>query len=287
MAGHIAAAALKVIRPVSDPEPTCHSAANSGGGLPMAVVVITGASSGIGEATAKALAARGHSLALAARRLDRLQQLVRETGAADRILIVPADVAEPAALKALADAAGERFGQIDVWINNAGVSYPDRVAWWELPAERIDNIVRINFIAPILSVGAALPWLKKGKNPQIINIGSVSGFVAVKGIYSATKFGIRGLTEAMRRELAGEGVSASMVSPGYVRTELTANRDSDSKMPGPEIVVKEILRLVEHGARRNVVVPGYYRVPIWVNTLLPGVVDFALGRRRKSARAQR
>ena len=88
----------------------------------MAVVVITGASSGIGEATAKALAARGHSLTLAARRLDRLQQLVRETGAADRILIVPADVAEPAALKAVADAAGERFGHIDVWINNAGFS---------------------------------------------------------------------------------------------------------------------------------------------------------------------
>lgn len=129
----------------------------------MAVVVITGASSGIGEATAKALAARGHSLTLAARRLDRLQQLVRETGAADRILIVPADVAEPAALKAVADAAGERFGHIDVWINNAGVSYPDRTPWWELPAERVDNIVRVNFTAPILSVGAALPWLKKAR----------------------------------------------------------------------------------------------------------------------------
>jgi NAD(P)-dependent dehydrogenase (short-subunit alcohol dehydrogenase family) len=253
----------------------------------MAVVVITGASSGIGEATAKALAARGHSLALAARRVERLKQLVQETGAADRILIVPADLSEPAALKALADAAGARFGHIDVWINNAGVSYPDKVRWWELEPERIDNIVRVNFLAPILSVGAALPWLKKSKRPQIINIGSVSGFVAVKGIYSATKFGIRGLTEAMRRELASEGVSASMVSPGYVRTELTANRDSDSKMPGPEIVVKEIVNLVENGARRNVVVPGRYRVPIWLNTLFPGLVDFGLGRQRKSARAQR
>jgi NAD(P)-dependent dehydrogenase (short-subunit alcohol dehydrogenase family) len=248
----------------------------------MAIVVITGASSGIGEATAKALAARGHSLAIAARRTDRLKQLVQETDAADRILIVPADVAEPAALKALADAAGERFGRIDVWINNAGVSYSDKVPWWELPAERVDNIVRVNFIAPILSVGAALPWLKKSKNPQIINIGSVSGFVAVKGIYSATKFGIRGLTEAMRRELVSEGVSASMVSPGYVRTELTANRDDVPNMPGPEIVVKEIVNLVEHGARRNVVVPGRYRVPIWLNTLLPGLVDFALGRQRKA-----
>jgi short-subunit dehydrogenase len=249
----------------------------------MAVVVITGASSGIGEASAKALAARGHSLALAARRLDRLQQLVREMGAADRILIVPADVAEPAALKAVADAAGERFGHIDVWINNAGVSYPDRTPWWELSAERVENIVRVNLTAPILSVGAALPWLKKSKKPQIINIGSVSGFVAVKGIYSATKFGIRGLTEAMRRELASEGVSASMVSPGYVRTELTANRDSVVNMPGPEIVVKEIVNLVEHGARRNVVVPGRYKVPIWLNTLWPGLVDFALGRQRKAA----
>jgi NAD(P)-dependent dehydrogenase (short-subunit alcohol dehydrogenase family) len=124
-----------------------------------------------------------------------------------------------------------------------------------------------------------LPWLKKSKNPQIINIGSVSGFVAIKGIYSATKFGIRGLTEAMRRELAKEGVSTSMVSPGYVRTELTANRDRVSNMPGPEIVVKKIVNLVEQGPRRNVVVPGYYRVPIWLNTLLPGFVDFALGRR--------
>jgi NAD(P)-dependent dehydrogenase (short-subunit alcohol dehydrogenase family) len=253
----------------------------------MAVVVITGASSGIGEAAAKALAARGHSMAIAARRTDRLKQLVQETDAADRILIVPADVSEPSALKALADAAGERFGHIDVWINNAGVSYPDTVPWWELAPERIENIVRVNFTAPILSVGAALPWLKKSKNPQIINIGSVSGFVAVKGIYSATKFGIRGLTEAMRRELASEGISTSMVSPGYVRTELTANRDSVANMPGPEIVVKEIVNLVEHGPRRNVVVPRYYRLPIWLNTVLPGVVDFALGRRRKSAEARR
>jgi NAD(P)-dependent dehydrogenase (short-subunit alcohol dehydrogenase family) len=250
----------------------------------MAVVVITGASSGIGEATAKALAARGHSLAVAARRTERLKQLVQETDAADRILIVPADVSEPAALKALADAAGERFGRIDVWINNAGVSYPDSVPWWELPPERVENIVRVNFLAPILSVGAALPWLKKGKNPQIINIGSVAGFVAVRGIYSATKFGIRGLTEAMRRELASEGITTSMVSPGYVRTELTANRDKVSNMPGPEIVVNKIVNLVEHGARRNVVVPGYYRLPIWLNTLLPGFVDFALGRQRKSAK---
>jgi NAD(P)-dependent dehydrogenase (short-subunit alcohol dehydrogenase family) len=198
---------------------------------------------------------------------------------------VPADVSEPAALKALADAAGQRFGHIDVWINNAGVSYPDKIPWWELEPDRVENIVRVNFLAPILSVGAALPWLKKGNNPQIINIGSVSGFVAVKGIYSATKFGIRGLTEAMRRELAREGVSASMVSPGYVRTELTANRESGSKMPGPEIVVKKIVNLVEHGPRRNVVVPGFYRVPIWLNTLLPGFVDFALAR-RSSAKAR-
>lgn len=253
----------------------------------MAIVVITGASSGIGEATAKALAARGHSLVVAARRTDRLKQLVQETDAADRILIVPADVCEPAALKALADAAGGRFGHIDVWINNAGVTYPDKVRWWDLEPEKIDNIVRVNLIAPILSVGAALPWLKKSKRPQIINIGSVSGFVAVKGIYSATKFGIRGLTEAMRRELASEGINASLVSPGYVRTELTANRDGVSNMPGPEIVVQKIVNLVEKGPQRNVVVPGYYRVPIWLNTMLPGLVDFALGRRRKSADARR
>jgi hypothetical protein len=78
-----------------------------------------------------------------------------------------------------------------------------------------------------------------------------------------------------------------MVSPGYVRTELTANRDTRSKMPGPEIVVKEIVNLVENGPRRNVVVPGRYRVPIWLNTLAPGLVDFALGRQRKSAKGKR
>jgi short-subunit dehydrogenase len=252
----------------------------------MAVIVITGASSGIGEATAKALAARGHSLVIAARRTDRLKQLVQETDAADRILIVPADVSEPAALKALADAAGERFGRIDVWINNAGVSYSERMPWWELDPVAIENLVRVNILAPMHSVGVALPWLKRGKNPQIINIGSVSGFVAVKGIYSASKFAIRGLTEAMRRELASEGVSASLVSPGYVRTELTRNQATERKMPGPEVVVKEIVNLVENGPRRNVVVPGRYRVPIWLNTLMPALVDFALARRRKSAQAK-
>src|SRR4051812_11486581 len=112
----------------------------------MAIVVITGASSGIGEATARALFARSHSLVLAARRADRLEEIAQDIGAADRVLIVPCDVTEPAAVKALADAAGQRFGHIDVWINNAGVSLPQGSPWWTLQPGMIENVLRVNLL---------------------------------------------------------------------------------------------------------------------------------------------
>jgi short-subunit dehydrogenase len=247
----------------------------------MAVVVITGASSGIGEASAKALARRGHALVLAARRTERLRQVAHDIDAADRILIVPADVGEPAALKALADAAGERFGVIDVWINNAGVTHPEAIPWWNLEPEQIETILRVNLLAPMLSVRAALPWLKKAKRPHIINIGSVAGFIGVKGIYSATKFGLRGHTEALRRELADQGIGVSMVSPGFIRTEMTLNQGIARKMPGPEVIANAIVQLVQNGPRRNVVVPGRYNALIWLNTLFPALIDYGIARHRK------
>lgn len=238
----------------------------------MAIVVITGASSGIGQATARLLATQGHSLVLAARRRERLQQLTSELGRRTAVLAVPADLARAEDIEKLAQAAGERFGQIDVWINNAGVGGPSR-PWWQADVQAIQQVVAVDLVAPLLSVRAAFPWLRRSGHGHIINVGSVAGHIGVSGPYSASKFGIRGLSESLRRELAPYGIRVSLLSPGFVRTEMTAGVPVN--MPGPEVVARAIARLIRH-PRREVVVPGWYRLPMLLNRLLPGLVDPAL-----------
>lgn len=142
---------------------------------------------------------------LAARRADRLEALGAELGSQAQVLVLPTDIADPASLYRLANAAGERFGAIDVWINNAGTTHREGMAWWEEDPSFVQEMVTVNLTAPMVSVGAAMPWLKKSKGAHIINVGSISGHVALKGVYSATKFGLRGHTEALRRELQRPG----------------------------------------------------------------------------------
>lgn len=240
----------------------------------MAIVVITGASSGIGEAAARALAERGHRLVLAARRVDRLQALAAELGARTEVVVVPTDVADRAQVEALARRAGEHFGGIDVWINNAGIAH--RHPWWELSPEAIDRVIDVNLRAAIHGARAAIPWMLRQRRGHIINVASVSGLVGVSGVYSATKFGLRGHSEALRRELAPYGIHVSLVSPGFVRTEMTAN--NPMPMPPASVVGKVIANLIDR-PRREVVVPGWYRLAVWLNAAAPWLVDRALSGR--------
>jgi short-subunit dehydrogenase len=231
----------------------------------VAIIVLTGASSGIGEATARQLAAEGHTLVIAARRIERLQGLAAELGA--QVHVFAADLSQPVQVQALADFAAERCGRIDVWINNAGMG-GSFVGSWAKGTDWTRQILDTNLLGPIVSVAAAVPHMKGGGH--FINIASVAGHIGTSPLYSATKWGLRGLSEGLRRELAPQGIKVSIVSPGFVRSEMTAARGS--KLPGPEIVAKAIANVIKR-PRREVVVPGYYRLLIWLERLLPAALS--------------
>lgn len=238
-----------------------------GGTRYMAVVVITGASSGIGAATARVLAKAGHSLVLAARRTERLEQLAGELSGSP-VCVVPTDVTIPEQVSKLADLAVERFGRIDVWINNAGVGHPE--PWWEADAESLAHVAAVNLNAVWLGSQAALRYMLPQERGQIINVASVAGHIGTTAIYSATKFGVVGFSEALRRELRHKHVQVCIVSPGFVKTEMTAN--VRFPMPPPETVGRAIARLIRH-SRREIIVPRWYRLLIILNIVAPGLVD--------------
>ncbi|WP_034385316.1 SDR family oxidoreductase [Deinococcus sp. YIM 77859] len=231
-------------------------------------ILLTGASSGIGRATAAVLASRGHRLVLAARRAEALATLARALDpSGSRVLAVPTDVTDDASRRALVEAARAQFGMVDVLINNAGVTV-ERGWWWD----DLDplRVLRVNLEAPIELTRLVLPQMRTRGAGHIVNIGSVAGRVPFNGLYSASKFGLRGFSQALRRELLGTGVEVSLVSPGFVRSEMT--RAARLPMPGPEIVARAVADVLER-PQREVIVPRAYRLPVLLDALFPGLVD--------------
>lgn len=158
-------------------------------------------------------------------------------------------------------------------MNNAGVSEFLEPA---LEGETIaDRTMHTNLLALIQLTRLVLPTMKTQKSGHIINIASVAGHVAMpeRSSYAASKHGVRGFSEGMRRELRPSGIKVSMVSPGFVRTEMT--RDVAIPMPGPEIVARAVLSLLRR-PRPEVVVPWYYHFAIWVNRCCPSLIDLFL-----------
>ncbi|MCF8206897.1 MAG: SDR family oxidoreductase [Methylotenera sp.] len=190
-------------------------------GIQGKVVVITGASSGLGEATARHLAARGARLVLAARRADRLAALQAELAAGGaEALVVATDVADAAQVQALADQTLAHFGRIDVWVNNAGIMPLAPLA--QAKVDEWSRMIDVNIKGVLHGIAAALPAMTVQKSGHFINIASVAGlklFTPIGTVYSATKFAVRALSEGLRAE-APEGVRTTIVSPGAVESEL-------------------------------------------------------------------
>ncbi|GIE27101.1 short-chain dehydrogenase [Actinoplanes italicus] len=233
----------------------------------MAVVVVTGASSGIGRAIALRLGARGDTVVLAARRAAELGSVaarIVETGGT--ALVAPADVTDPDAVNALVERAMTVDGRIDALINNAGVGCDASVLAGE---DEVRAAVEVNLLAPIRLMRAIVPIMRAQGSGSIVNIGSVAGEIGIGGVYSATKFGLRGINDSVRRELAGTGIGVTLVEPGYIATDLTAHR---SGLPGPEIVAAAVERALNR-PRRRIVVPGKYRAAILLANALPFVPD--------------
>lgn len=186
------------------------------------VVIITGASSGIGEASARALAAQGCRLVLAARRMKRLGAL-RESLEAEgaQVLVVQTDVTSQGQWKCLVDKTLEHWGQIDVLVNNAGIMPLSYIK--NLRTEEWEQMIDVNLKGVLYGVAAVLPHMRSRRSGHIINISSTAGRWLFDGgaVYCATKFALNAFSEGFRREItASEGIRMTLVEPGITSTEL-------------------------------------------------------------------
>ena len=233
----------------------------------MSVVIVTGASSGIGESVAERLGRPGMTLVLAARRTEELAAVARRVetngGAA---VPVPTDVCDPAAVRQLVEKALAVNGRIDGLVNNAGIGGLASVL---ADDEDVDRMIAVNLRAPIRLMREVVPIMVDQGTGTIVNIGSVAGEVGISGTYSATKFALRGMTDSVRRELAGTGVRLSLVEPGYIATAFNRNRKN---LPGPSVVAAAVDRALRRAPRR-IIVPVKYRGAVLLANALPGITD--------------
>jgi NADP-dependent 3-hydroxy acid dehydrogenase YdfG len=184
------------------------------------VVIITGASSGIGEATARLLAQQGAHLVLGARRVERLQQLCLEIQAAGGSAHYQSvDVTQRGEVQALVDFALERYGRVDVMINNAGVMPLSRLD--ALNVAEWDQMIDVNIRGVLHGIAAALPTMQQQRSGQFINIASIGAYAVspTAAVYCATKYAVRAISEGLRQEV-GADIRVTLISPGVTESEL-------------------------------------------------------------------
>jgi len=185
------------------------------------VVVITGASSGLGEAAARLLSAQGATVVLGARRSDRLQSLADElSGSGGKALAIATDVTHRNQVKRLVDTAAQKFGRVDVMINNAGIM--PRAPLERLTIDDWDRTIDVNIKGVLYGIAAALPHMKKQKSGHMIFVSSVAGHKIGPdfAVYAATKHAVRALAEGFRQEVKPYNIRTTIISPGAVATEL-------------------------------------------------------------------
>ena len=251
------------------------------------VVLITGASSGFGEDAARLFAHEGCKVVLAARRLDRLQALAAEIqNAGGEALAIPVDISQPAEIEVMVQTALDLYQRIDILFNNAGYGSMD---WFEKldPERGIETIVQVNLTGTMLVTRAILPHMLEHGEGHIINMSSAAGLIAAPLIttYSASKYGVRAFTDALRREVAPLGIRVSGIYPGPATTEFgkklqrTQSREKVKKLKYPHLTSEYVAsRVVEVAQRpvRSLVIPGWYRIIIIFDMLFPVVVDWIL-----------
>jgi NADP-dependent 3-hydroxy acid dehydrogenase YdfG len=228
-----------------------------------AVAVVTGASAGIGEATALALARRGAKVVLAARRLDRLEELAERIGrAGGTALAVPCDVGDPDRLAALPTVVAEAFGPCDILVNNAGI--PGGGELKDLSYEDIERVVRVNVLGVMFGTRAFLPGMMDRGRGHIVNVASIAGRYATPGasVYTGSKHAVIAFSEAVYYEAEGHGVRVTAVNPGLVVTEGFPQKRIDPRLVmKPEKIADAIVRVI-----REDIAPEF-TVPRWLGPL--------------------
>ncbi|QDS98934.1 SDR family oxidoreductase [Adhaeretor mobilis] len=245
-------------------------------------VILTGASSGIGAALARALAKERARLILVARRHDRLEQLAEECEAdsTTSIDLVVGDVTDPKLRERAIATAQARWGGLDLLINNAGVSAHGKFE--DNASETFRQIMEVNLFAAAELTRLAVPLLRIGRTPAIVNVSSILGHrgAPLNSEYSASKFALRGWSEALRAELASDGIDVMLVSPGTTDTPFFDHLlEKQAKLPWgsskgipPEAVAAQIVTALRR--RRREIFPNWRgRLLVTANRLAPGLVD--------------
>ncbi len=248
------------------------------------VAVITGASSGIGRATARIFARAGIRVVLGARRADRLQILVEEIRqAGGQASARGTDVTRAEEVRRLVEEAETSFGRVDILVNNAGVGYFGPVE--SMPEADVRRLLEVNVLGTVFGIQAVVPLMRRQRSGHIINISSILGKRAtpVAGMYAATKFAVSALSEALRVELQEAGIHVSNICPVGTATEFFDTAGARSPMTykptgpiyTPEQVAAKILRCVRR-PRPEVLIYPPTRFLVILNALAPGLVDRGL-----------
>ncbi len=247
--------------------------------------ILTGASSGIGRALAVELVGNGAKLVVVARRPEPLEELAQQLrGARGAVEIVVGDVTLSEVQHAALDRATGAFGGLDLLVNNAGIGAMGRFA--DASADRLRQVMEVNFFAAAELTRLAVPLLKQGNRPMIVNVSSVLGHRGVPGFaeYCASKFALQGFSESLRAELTSLGIDVLVVSPARTRTDFFESAIDAEGTPWPllkgmaaEAVAHKIVAAVRKGKHQLVTSAGG-KLLVWSSRLLPGVMDRLLGR---------
>jgi short-subunit dehydrogenase len=253
------------------------------------VVVVTGASMGIGEAIARIFADHGASVVLLSRDVGRSDEARHRVGYNERTLALACDVRHREEIDRALGLTLNRFGRVDVWVNNAGVGIRDSVADMEMAACR--ELFETNFFGAVNCLQAVVPAMRKTGGGTIINISSVAGHVPVPFLtpYSATKFALNAIGKGARVELKRDNITVLTVCPGYVRTDFGEHVVADKRgKVRPEsiqgITAERVARATYRGYRngkREVIVPWTMIPVVKLYQLFPGLVEWGMGRAMK------
>ena len=247
--------------------------------------IITGASSGIGQATAAQFVKNRVNVVLASRNRKKLEalalDLVSEPG---RTLVVPTDVTDRLAVEALVRKTAEEFGRVDILVNNAGAGLFAPIAGGS--PENMRRLFDVNFWGAVNCIQAAVPYMQGQARGHIVNVASIAAKITppYMGMYSATKFALAAISDALRSELAGSGIGVSTIYPGLTQTSFMENMTQEVEVPaippvarfvGSDAVARRIVQSIRLGLRDAYISPEDIAA-VGLNTIAPQLVDWTM-----------